>query len=197
MPTSRLILTVVALYRSETPGAISVPVAELRLLPNYGILGDTHAGADRVTSKGQVVPNLRQFTAVNPRELGAVAEDLGVPYLDPAWIKANICFGWSSDGLFTETLTPGTLLLQGDERPVLEIKGVVDPCLGAGETIAAQFPLLAMQAHQFPKVAYNRRGVHGVALAEVTIRVGDTFTALLPVAAQQEAQALPVGVPEN
>ncbi|HEY7357677.1 MAG TPA: hypothetical protein VH590_14465 [Ktedonobacterales bacterium] len=180
MPASRLTLTVVALYLSETPGAISVPVAELRLRPNYGIVGDTHAGAERVNSKGQVVPNFRQFTAVNPRELGAVAEDIGVPFIDPAWVKANICFGWLSSEPFTQTLAPGTLLLQGAERPVLEIKGAVEPCLGAGQAIAAQFPQLAMEAEQFPKVAYGRRGVHGVVLEELTIRPGDTFTALLP-----------------
>jgi hypothetical protein len=180
MPANHLSLTVVALYLSETPGAISVPVAELRLRANYGVVGDTHAGAERVNSKGQVVPNLRQFTAVNPRELGAVAQDYGAPFIDPAWIKANICFGWSASEPFTRTLTPGTLLLQGKERPVLEVKGQVDPCVTAGQTIAAQFPHLAMEAEQFPKVAYGRRGVHGIVLEELTIRPGDTFAALLP-----------------
>lgn len=180
MPANRLTLTVVALYLSATPGAISLPAAELRLHPRYGILGDTHAGAERVNSKGQVVPNLRQFTAVNPRELGAVAQDYGVPFIDPAWVKANICFGWSANEPFTQTLLAGTLLLRKNDRPVLEIKGAIDPCLTAGQTIAAQFPHLSVEAEQFPKTAYGRRGVYGIALDKLTIKPGDTFTALLP-----------------
>ncbi|HLW01158.1 MAG TPA: hypothetical protein VKT82_21050 [Ktedonobacterales bacterium] len=180
MPNSRLTLTVVALYLSHTEGASGAPVAELRLRPNHGVEGDSHSGSTQVAENGEVVPNLRQWTAVNPRELGAVAEDLGIPFIDPAWVKANICFGWSSDAPFTQTLAPGTLLLQDNERPVLEIKGEVDPCLGMGQRIAAQFPHLSMQAQRFPKTAYGRRGVHGIVLEEMTIRLKDTFTVALP-----------------
>ncbi len=180
MPTSCLTLSVLALYVSRAEGGISVPVSELRLLPNYGVEGDSHSGATQVTDTGEVVPNLRQFTAVNPRELGEVAEDLGVPFLDPAWLKANICFGWSASEPFTQTLTPGTLLLQGKERPVLEIKGAVDPCLKMGQVIAAQWPLQTLQPQQFPKTAYGRRGLHGIVLEELTTRQADTFTVILP-----------------
>ena len=179
MPASRVTLTVMALYVSETPGGISSPVSGLRLLPNYGVAGDTHSGATQLTEEGTAVPNMRQFTAVNPRELGVVAEDLGVPFLDPAWLKANICFAWSGGENFTETLVAGTLLSRNGQ-PVLEIKGAVDPCLKAGQTIAAQFPHLAIEAQQFPKKAYGRRGVHGIVLEALTIKIGDTFTAVLP-----------------
>ena len=194
MPASRLTLTVLALYVSETPGGISSPVSEVRFLPNYGVAGDTHSGATQLTDDGVAVPNMRQFTAVNPRELGAVAEDLGVPFLDPAWLKANICFAWSGGDNFTQTLVPGTLLLQGDARPVLEIKGEVDPCLKAGQTIAAQFPHLLVVAHQFPKISYGRRGVHGIVLEALTMRIGDTFTAVLPAPALPEDERILSGV---
>jgi hypothetical protein len=185
MPASRVTLTVLALYVSETPGGISSAVSALRLLPNYGVEGDTHSGATQLTEDGVAVPNMRQFTAVNPRELGVVAEDLGVPFLDPAWLKANICFAWSGGDDFTKTLVSGTLI-QRDEQPVLEIKGAVDPCLGAGQTIAAQFPLLSVQAQQFPKKAYGRRGVHGVVVEDLTITIGDTLTATLPASTPPE-----------
>jgi hypothetical protein len=197
MPSDHLTLTVIALYRSETPGASSVSVPELHLRPDYGVVGDTHSGPTQVAEDGEVVPNLRQFTAVNSRELGAVAEDLGVPFIDPAWVKANICFGWSASDPFTRTLAPGTLLLNDAGRPVLEIKGVVDPCLGMGQIIAAQWSHLSMEAQWFPKRAYGRRGVHGIALEELTIRLADTFTVILPVDAQRMEEAVSAGVQED
>jgi hypothetical protein len=169
-------------------------VAELRLRPNYGVEGDSHSGPTQVAESGEVVPNLRQWTAVNPRELGEVAEDLGIPYIDPAWVKANICFGWSSADPFTQTLVPGTLLLREDKQPVLEIKGAVDPCLGMGKIIAAQWPLLALKPERFPKAAYDRRGVHGIVLEETTIKLGDTFTVVLPEAARGLQRAEEVSV---
>lgn len=189
MPASHVTLTVIALYVSETPGGISSPVSEVRLLPNYGVAGDTHSGETQLTEAGAAAPNMRQFTAVNPRELGVVAEDFGVPFLDPAWLKANICFAWSGGDNFTETLVAGTLLYS-NERPVLEIKGAVDPCLGAGQTIAAQFPRLAIEAQQFPKKAYGRRGVHGIVLEALTIKIADTFTAVLPAPTPPEDEML-------
>jgi hypothetical protein len=173
-------LTVTALYISKESGVMNVQVPEISLRPNYGILGDTHAGEDRVRGTGEVVPNLRQFTAINPRELGEVAEKFGLPYIDPAWVKANICFACPELERFTEGLVEGTKLLDGRERAVLEIKGVTEPCIDAGEYIAAQVPHLAIDGKMFPKVAYGRRGVHGIALEDVTIKLYDRFTVLLP-----------------
>src|SRR5450432_3202069 len=87
MQRNMFVLTVTALYISRESGAMTVQVPEIALRPHYGILGDTHAGEDWVSDTGEVVTNLRQFTAVNPRELGEAAEKFGVPYIDPAWIK--------------------------------------------------------------------------------------------------------------
>ncbi len=176
MQKSIFTLTVVSLYISKESHSINVQVPEISLRPNYGIVGDTHVGKDRVRSTGEVVPNLRQFTAVNPRELGEVAEKFGLPYLDPAWVKANICFACPELEKFTETLVEGTKLLDAREHPVLEIKGVTEPCLEAGEYIAAQVPHLSIDAKLFPKVAYGRRGVYGIALEDVAIKLYDRFT---------------------
>ena len=172
MHADHITLTVVALYVSKVRGAISTPVSEIQLRPGYGIVGDSHA------SEG--VANLRQFTAVSATELGHVAEALNVPFIDPAWIKANICFACPQLENFTETLIEGTKLISADGRAVLEVKGAVDPCLDAGETIAAQFPQLAVNPQLFPKVSYGRRGVHGVVLEELTMKVGDVFTVIFP-----------------
>ena len=172
MHADHITLTVVALYVSKVRGASSTPVPEIQLRPDYGIVGDSHA------SEGG--GNLRQFTAVSTAELGRVAEALGVPFIDPAWIKANICFACPQLENFTETLIEGTKLVSADGRAVLEVKGAVDPCQDAGKTIAAQFPQLAVHPQLFPKASYGRRGVHGVVLEEVTMKVGDVFTVIFP-----------------
>jgi hypothetical protein len=181
MSSDVLTLTVISLYLSKTPGGISTPVPELHLRPQYGIVGDTHAGETQFDADtGQDVPNLRHFTAVNPRELGAVAEAWGIPSIDPAWLKANICFASSGREPFTEKLVTGTTLINAAGRPVLEIKGATTPCLKMGQTIAAQFPQLAVKAELFPRLAYGQRGVHGTVLEETTITLGETFTVALP-----------------
>jgi len=171
-------LKVISLYISKTPGLPTVSTAEIQLRPNYGIIGDTHTGEMRTRSNGEVVPNLRHFTAVSPQELGEVAEELGVPYLDPSLLSANICFAGVKK--LTETLVPGTLLFNAEGRAVLEVKGVVEPCFSMGQRIAAHYPQLAVEAQLFPKYANGRRGIHGIALEETTIKLYDTFSVVLP-----------------
>jgi hypothetical protein len=181
MPGDILTLKVAALYLSKTPGGVSEPVSELHLRPRYGVVGDSHSGETQFDeSTGQHVPNLRHFTAVTPRELGEVAEALGIPFIDPAWLKANICFASPDIASITKTLVDGTTLINAQGRPVLEIKGMTDPCLKMGQCLAAQFPQLPVDAQLFPKLSYGRRGVHGIALEETTLTIGDTFTVTLP-----------------
>src|SRR6185437_15560286 len=114
---------VISLYRSLTHGTMSSSVEVLHLRPDYGIVGDSHMEERNVDITGEVVPN-RHFTAVHPGELGRIAHALGVPFIDPAWIKANICFACSGTDHFTETLIAGIKLLDAQGRAVLEIKGV-------------------------------------------------------------------------
>ena len=175
----QLTLKVISLYRSLTHGTMSSSVEVLHLRPDYGIVGDSHMEERNVDITGEVVPN-RHFTAVHPGELGRIAHALGVPFIDPAWIKANICFACLGTDHFTETLVAGTKLLDAQGRAVLEIKGVTDPCVTGGEYVATQFPHLTVAAQHFPRAAYMLRGVHGIALEEVTIRLADTFTVQLP-----------------
>lgn len=174
-----LTLKVISLYVSRTRGAMSSPVEDLRLHPAVGIVGDSHVEDQIVDNTGKIIPD-RHFTAVHPEELGRIAHALGVPFIDPAWIKANICFACPATDHFTETLVPGTKLLDAQGRAVLEIRGVTEPCVTGGAYVAAQFPHLTVAAQHFPRAAYMLRGVHGIALEEITIRLADTFTAQLP-----------------
>lgn len=169
-------LLVAALYISEVSGIPSVPVAELRLRVGHGIEGERHVGRTRVRSTGEVVPNLRQFTAVSHEELGRAASALGAPYIDPAWINANICFAGQAAGALTARFAPGTILLDAHGEPMLRVEGVTEPCLDAGRMIAAQFPHLPIDAGRFPKCALGRRGIYGTVLQNAAITIGDYVT---------------------
>jgi len=180
MPQDTRTLTVAALYISEAKGVPSTPVAELRLRVGHGIAGERHAGPTRVRGNGEVVPNLRQFTAVSPEELGRAASALGAPYIDPAWIGANICFVGPAAATLTATLVPGATLLDASGALALRVEGVTEPCVDAGGMIAARFPHLPIRGERFPKCAIGRRGVFGVALKDAAIAIGDSFTVAPP-----------------
>ncbi|HEV8191928.1 MAG TPA: hypothetical protein VGP82_10655 [Ktedonobacterales bacterium] len=171
------ILRVIALYIKPHSGVPSSPMPMLELRPEFGIVGDHHTGPTRVRSTGEVVNNVRHFTAVTPQDLGAAAESLGVPYIDPAWIGANICFAYEGPEPFTSSFREGTRLYDSAGHAILEVKGETEPCLDAGKMIAVQFPGLNVPATLFPKCAIGRRGVYGIALEEAVIRLGDTLTA--------------------
>lgn len=179
MPAQPLTLRVIALYVSEVHGKPSVAVPALRLRPGYGIVGDSHMAERNVDDEGRVIPN-RHFTAVHPGELGKMAHALGVPFVDPAWLKANICFTCADVENFTETFVPGTQLLDARGKTILEIRGVTDPCITGGAYVAAHWSHLGIEAQRFPKAAYLLRGIHGIALEDVTLQLHDTFTARLP-----------------
>jgi MOSC domain-containing protein YiiM len=172
-------LRVIALYIKPHSGVPSTPMPALELRPEFGIAGDHHTGPMRVRSTGEVVSNVRHFTAVTPQELGAAAESLGVPYIDPAWIGANICFAYEGPQPFTASMREGTRLYNSAGRAVLEVKGETEPCLDAGKMIAAQFPDLNVPATLFPKCAIGQRGVYGIVLEEAVVRLGDVLTAVV------------------
>jgi hypothetical protein len=174
------VLTVAALYVGEAHGAPSVPVAELRLRVGHGVVGDRHAGPTRTRSTGEVVPNLRQFTAVSPEELGRAASAFGAPYIDPAWISANLCLTGPAAEALTSTLAPGTILRDARGEAILRVEGVTEPCLDAGRMIAARFPHLSLAAERFPRCALGHRGVHGTVLRDAAIAVGDALTLVPP-----------------
>jgi hypothetical protein len=173
-------LIVAALYVSEARGTPSLPVSELRLRVGHGVVGDRHTGPTRVRGNGEVVTNLRQFTIVSSEELGRAASALGAPYIDPAWINANLCLTGPAAAALTTTLVPGTLLLATDGQPLLRIEGVTEPCVEAGAMIASQFPHLPIDGKRFPKAAMGLRGVFGAVVQDGTIAIGDRLAVSLP-----------------
>ena len=152
-------LTIIGLYIKQIRHQPGIAVPHLEFRPGHGIVGDCDAGMTLVSSAGEVLPNVRHFTAVSPFELGRIAARLNVPFLDPAWLNANICFA-GLDRLI-ETLVVGTRLFNAQGKVVLEVKGATPPCLKMGKCLASLHPLYEIQPLLFPKYAYGLRGIHG------------------------------------
>ncbi len=177
MSVTTYTLTVIGLYLKQAHRRPTVAVPYLELHPDYGIAGQCYDPPPR-SSSGEPEPNLRQFTAVSPFELHEIATRLQVPFLDPAWLSANICFA-GLDRL-TETLVTGTRLLDTEGQALLEVKGETTPCLEMGQRLASLHPLHNVQPELFPRYAVHLRGVHGIALKPAIIRLYDQLTVIPP-----------------
>ncbi len=178
MRTSSYTLTVIGLYMKQTSGQPGVAVPSIEIRPHHGVVGEPNTGVTRVRSTGEVVPNFRHFTAVSPFEVSEIAALLNIPFIDPAWLSANICFA-GLDKLTTK-LVAGTRLLNEQDQAVLEVKGETDPCLKLGQRLASFHPHHRIQPQLFPKYAYGRRGVYGIALEPTVIKLYDTLQVVIP-----------------
>jgi hypothetical protein len=139
-----------------------------------GIVGDSHSGFTRKSDvrdtgikRGTAVRNWRQWSAVSSEELAVVAERLGIDFLDPALLTANLCFS----GIPDFTRLPRGTTLWFPSGAVLTVEEENEPCLGPGKEINACHPKVVPAA--FPKAAVHLRGLVGVIYQAGLIRVGD------------------------
>lgn len=175
---ARIIATVIGLYLSHAPHQPNSPIHQLELDPRGGVIGDSHGGTVIYDPDEGIIPNPRQFTIVSPAELAEIAAALRVPFINPVWLSANIVL--SGIDRLTTTLVPGTRLVDATGQPILEIKGITEPCLDMGKRLAELLPVHQLDAKRFPKLAYNKRGVHGLVLEPTVLHMYDTLTAVLP-----------------
>ena len=134
------------LYVGNSKGTVNRPVSSL-LLTLDGIEGDAHSGRTQRTGarepafrRGTTVANTRQLSLVSVEELSDIASRLGIAYIDPAWLAANIAT--EGAGPITQ-LPPGTLLRLSSGASIY-IAELNSPCRVAARLIAQH-------------VAYNRR----------------------------------------
>lgn len=148
-----------------------------------GVLGDRHHGLTRPSDsrqlrhypRGTMIRNRRQLTLVSVEEMREIAERLGVPYLEPGWLGANLLVSGVQD---LSALPIGTrLLLAGGAGLVCE--GNNRPCRQPGEVIQQQFPWSRVQA-EFVKAAYGRRGIAASVECPAPIEAGESLTVVLP-----------------
>jgi len=165
---------IAGLYVGDSKGTVKRPVSSVLLTLN-GIEGDAHAGRVQKTGareptfrRGTIVANTRQLSLVSVEELRDIASRLGIAYIDPAWVAANIAI--EGAGPITQ-LPPGTLLRASSGASIYTAE-LNSPCRVAARLIA-EHVAYAGDAPAFVRHATGRRGVVGFVYAPGTLNVGD------------------------
>src|SRR5581483_2763399 len=98
MADSTIYGTVEALCVRERDEAPKQPRSFIELTLE-GVVGDVHAGYTRqsdgrepLVKRGTPIRNARQWSGVSQEELAAIANNLGLPQVEPGWLSANITF---------------------------------------------------------------------------------------------------------
>ncbi len=127
-----------------------------------GFVGDKHYGltmkagsAQKPYPKGTEVRNIRQISIVSSEELKEVAEAMGLPGIEPAWVGANLLVS----GIPGLTQLPSGSRLYFDNGVGIVIEGENLPCTTAGGSLQQQFPDRPEITTAFPKKAIGKRGL--------------------------------------
>ncbi len=156
------------------------PLQEMRLT-FAGFAGEVHAGltrpaCSRVSAqhpRGTEIRNTRQVSIVSEEELAAIAVELGLPAVDPAWMGAGIVVA----GIPDFTHVPPSSRLQNESGATLVVDMENRPCIEPATTIEAARP---GHGKAFKTVAQGRRGVTGWVEREGVLRVGDRLRLHVP-----------------
>jgi MOSC domain-containing protein YiiM len=143
--------------------------------------GEVHAGLTRPACsrvraqhpRGTPIRNVRQLCIVSAEEMAAVAAELGLPSLDPAWVGASIVV----EGIPDFTHVPPSSRLQGPDGVTIVIDMENLPCQEPAVTIARA---TGGQGKGFKTAARDRRGVTGWVEREGRLRLGDRLRLHLP-----------------
>jgi hypothetical protein len=167
-----------ALYLGDAKGLEKLPYESLEFALE-GIIGDKHAGFVKKADarnpeykRGTLMRNDRQWSAVTPDEMAETARLMGVDYIDPGWVGANLAF----TGIPNFTQLPKGTKLIFPSGAVLVVEGENEPCVGPGRVIVAKYPDRKLSPNRFPKAAIHKRGLVGVIERAGIVHVGDSVT---------------------
>jgi hypothetical protein len=158
----------------------SEPVAEMRL-SFAGPEGEVHGGATRPSCsrvlaqhpRGTTIRNVRQLCIVSAEEMAAVAAELGLAEVDPAWVGASVVV----EGIPDFTHVPPSSRLQGPDGVTLVVDMENLPCQEPAVTIERARP---GQGRGFKAAAQGRRGVTAWVEREGVLRPGDALVLHVP-----------------
>ena len=163
--------------------ALAATPRETLRLTFAGPEGEDHGGltrpsCSRVTAqypKGTEIANARQLSVVSTEELAAVAAEMGLDALDPAWLGATLAI----EGLPDLTHLPPSSRLQfgGHGGPTVVVDMENRPCHLPAPVIEAARP---GHGRAFKQAAQGRRGVTARVEREGTVTVGDEVRLHVP-----------------
>lgn len=172
----KLEAVVQSLYIGDDPASLVTTPRQFIGVDLPGIIGDKHAGYTRRADsrnkeypRGAEIRNWRQWSAVSTEELAAIAQNMEVPRIDPAWIGANICLA----GIPNFTHLPKGSLFVFTQGAVLAVEEENLPCIHPGKVIATQFRDLNINPSLFIRASIHLRGLVGVVNRPGIISVGD------------------------
>lgn len=156
------------------------PVPEMPL-SFAGFIGEVHAGltrpsCSRVLSqypRNTEIRNARQVCAVSAEELAAIAAELGLEAVDPAWLGAGVVIA----GIPDFTHVPPSSRLQGEGGATLVVDMENLPCQEPARTIEAARP---GHGRAFKAAARGRRGVTAWVEREGVLRLGERVRLHVP-----------------
>ncbi|WP_282059792.1 MOSC domain-containing protein [Roseobacter litoralis] len=162
----------------ETLRSETLPLADLKF---SGIKGECHGGLTRpacVRTKAQYpegteIRNVRQLTILSQEELDAIAEDMGMADIDPAWLGASMVI----EGIPDFSHVPPSSRLQVESGASLAVDMENRPCIYPGREIEKDRPGLGPK---FKPAAKNRRGVTAWVEREGSVKVGDSVRLHIP-----------------
>ncbi len=138
--------------------------------------GLTRLSCARVTQQhplGTPIRNSRQLSILSAEELAAIAADMGVAHLDPAWLGATLVI----QGLPDLTHLPPSARLQGPDGATLTVDMENRPCVLPARGIEAHLP---GKGALFKAAAQGRRGVVAWVEREGSFRIGDEIRLHIP-----------------
>lgn len=161
--------------------ALISPQRDMLDLTFEGVIGAFHAGATRPSCsrvksqypRNTPIKNERQLCIVSQEELDAIAVDLGIDFVDPARVGANIVLRGVPD--FTHV--PPSSRLQGPSGATVTMDMENRPCVFPSRSLETVHP---GQGKGFKPAAQGRRGVCAWVAAEGRITMGDILTLHIP-----------------
>jgi len=162
-------------------GLPSVALEEMAL-DFAGFAGESRGGLTRPSDsrvlaqypRGTEIRNVRQLSILSAEEIAAIARDMGLPGLEPAWFGASIVI----EGLPDFTRVPPSSRLQGEAGgATLTVDMENRPCHLVSREIEARHP---GHGRGFRPAAAGRRGVTAWVERPGLLRLGETLRLHVP-----------------
>ncbi len=146
-----------------------------------GVAGEEHAGLTRPSCsrvvaqypKGTEIRNVRQFSVLSAEDLAAIAREMGVERVEPAWVGASMVV----EGIPDFTHVPPSSRLQTEAGTTLVVDMENRPCHLPAKVIDEDAPGFGKA---FKAAAQGRRGVTAWVECEGVLRVGDVMRLHIP-----------------